>query len=83
MNPLNFLAFGGIGSGELIIIFLIVLLVFGAKRLPELARALGQAKKEFQKASREVTDELHKDEKTGEAVPKAPSNGASSSDTKR
>ena len=48
------------GGGELIIIFVIILLLFGAKRLPELARSLGQAKKEFQKATKEVTDEIEK-----------------------
>lgn len=61
-----FLAFGMPGGGELIIIFVIILLLFGAKRLPELARSLGQAKKEFQKATREASDEL---EKSGKETP--------------
>lgn len=59
------LAFGGMGAGELVLIFLIVLLVFGAKRLPDLARALGQAKREFHKATKEVSDEVAQ-VKTGE-----------------
>jgi sec-independent protein translocase protein TatA len=38
---------------------LIVLVLFGAKKLPELARGMGQAVKEFQKAKDEFNDELH------------------------
>jgi sec-independent protein translocase protein TatA len=45
---------------DLIIILLIVLVLFGAKKLPELARGMGQAVKEFQKAKDEFGDELHK-----------------------
>ncbi|MBI3319466.1 MAG: twin-arginine translocase TatA/TatE family subunit [Candidatus Omnitrophica bacterium] len=41
---------GRLGFGELIVILAIVLLFVGAKRLPELARSLGQAVREFQKA---------------------------------
>ena len=41
---------GRIGFGELVIILVIVLLLVGAKRLPELARALGEAVREFQRA---------------------------------
>jgi sec-independent protein translocase protein TatA len=45
---------------DLLIILLIVLVLFGAKKLPELARGMGQAVKEFQKAKDEFNDELHK-----------------------
>ena len=45
---------------DLIIILLIVLVLFGAKKLPELALGMGQAVKEFQKAKDEFSDELHK-----------------------
>ena len=41
---------GRVGFGELVLILAIVLLVVGAKRLPELARSLGQAIREFQRA---------------------------------
>jgi len=44
---------GGIGPPELIIIFLILLLLFGATRLPKLARSLGQAGKEFKEGMKE------------------------------
>ena len=43
-----------------IFILLLILLLFGAKKLPELARGMGQALKEFHKAKNEFTDELHK-----------------------
>ncbi len=60
MTPPIVIAWGMPSGGELIIVFVIILLLFGAKRLPELARSLGQAKKEFQKATREASDEITK-----------------------
>lgn len=48
-----------LGGPDLIIILLIVLVLFGAKKLPELAKGMGQAVKEFQKAKDEFSDELH------------------------
>ena len=58
---MNFLAsFMNLGGPDLLVILLIILVLFGAKKLPELARGLGQAIKEFQKAKDEFTDELHK-----------------------
>ena len=46
------------GMGELAIILLIILILFGAKKLPEIARALGQSIKEFKKAGKEVKDSI-------------------------
>jgi twin arginine-targeting protein translocase, TatA/E family len=43
----------GIGFQELLIIFLIIALLFGAKKIPELARGLGQAMKEFKKGMKD------------------------------
>ena len=51
------LAFG-LGGWEWLIVILAVLLLFGAKKIPELARGLGTGIKEFKKATREVTDEI-------------------------
>jgi len=51
---------GGIGWLEILGILLVVLLLFGAKRLPELAKGLGQGIKEFKKASKEVKSEIDK-----------------------
>jgi sec-independent protein translocase protein TatA len=57
------LAFMNIGAQELIFIVLIILLLFGAKKLPELARGMRQAVKEFQKGKDESGEELHNAEK--------------------
>ena len=46
-----------LGMSELIVIFLIILVLFGAKRLPEIGEALGKAIKEFKKASKDITDD--------------------------
>ena len=48
-----------LGYGEIILILLIVLLVFGGKRIPELARSLGKAAHEFKKAKNEIEKEEH------------------------
>ena len=47
----------GIGWQELLLVFMIVLLLFGAKRLPEIARSLGKASNEFKRAKDEIMDE--------------------------
>ncbi|MEO5754833.1 MAG: twin-arginine translocase TatA/TatE family subunit [Chthoniobacterales bacterium] len=57
------------GGPDLIIILLIVLVLFGAKKLPELAKGMGQAVKEFQKAKDEFSDELHNAGNTPPAKP--------------
>ncbi len=49
---------GNIGGIELIVILLVVLIVFGAKRMPEFARSLAKAIREVQKAGRELRDTL-------------------------
>ncbi len=48
----------GIGTSELLIILFIILLVFGSKKLPELAQGLGRGIREFKKATNEIEDEL-------------------------
>ncbi|HKZ21816.1 MAG TPA: twin-arginine translocase TatA/TatE family subunit [candidate division Zixibacteria bacterium] len=54
---------GGIGAQELVLILLVVLLLFGAKRIPEIAQGLGKGISEFKKAMRDTKDEI---EKSGE-----------------
>lgn len=49
---------GNVSIGELTLILLAALLVFGAKRLPEIARGLGQGIREFKAATREISREL-------------------------
>ena len=48
----------GLGPMELIIVFLVILLIFGAKRIPEIAQGLGKGITEFKKAARDVTNEI-------------------------
>jgi sec-independent protein translocase protein TatA len=50
--------FGRFGVGELIIILLIILILFGAKRLPEIARSLGKSIKEFKKGTKEIKEDI-------------------------
>jgi len=47
-----------LGGWEIVLILAVVLILFGAKKLPELAKGLGQGIKEFKKATHEVTDEI-------------------------
>ena len=50
---------GSIGTQELIIILVIVLLLFGAKRIPEIARSMGQGIREFKKATKEISADVN------------------------
>jgi sec-independent protein translocase protein TatA len=50
--------FGNLGFSEILLIMVIFLLVFGAKRLPEIGSAMGKGIREFKKSMREVTDEI-------------------------
>jgi sec-independent protein translocase protein TatA len=61
---------GGMGWSELIIVFGLVLLLFGAKRIPELARSLGKAKREFQKAQKDIFDDSTKENCTASSIQK-------------
>ena len=47
-----------LGGWEMIMVLLAVLLLFGAKKIPDLAKGLGQGIREFKKATKEVTDEI-------------------------
>jgi sec-independent protein translocase protein TatA len=53
-------AFGPLGTPELIIIAVLVLVMFGAKKLPTFARSLGRSVKEFQHAKTEFENEMHR-----------------------
>jgi len=61
--------FSGIGMQELLLIFLLVLLLFGAKRIPDIAHGLGRGIRDFKKALKDTQDEINKetsqDEKSG------------------
>jgi TatA/E family protein of Tat protein translocase len=56
------LFFGALGMQELLVILVVILLLFGSERLPELARGLGRAMHEFKKATDELKEEIDLDE---------------------
>ena len=58
MQPDPMFAIFNLGGGEIILILAIVLILFGAKKLPELAKGLGQGIKEFKKATDHSSAEL-------------------------
>ncbi|MBY0245191.1 MAG: twin-arginine translocase TatA/TatE family subunit [Sphingobacteriaceae bacterium] len=60
MSTITVLGFLNMGAGELIPIVLLVLLLFGGKKLPELARGLGKGIREFKDASEGVKREIHR-----------------------
>ena len=49
-----------LGPWEVILIFVVVLLLFGAKRLPDVAKSLGKGIQEFKKASKEIQSDIEK-----------------------
>jgi sec-independent protein translocase protein TatA len=63
-SHLGFFAFGIPSGPDLVILLVIVLVLFGAKRLPELARGLGQSVNEFKKAKEEFDKEVSKPSET-------------------
>ncbi len=54
---------GGLGVTELIIILVIVLIIFGAGKLPKIAKSIGEGIKEFKKATKEKESKEEKEEK--------------------
>jgi sec-independent protein translocase protein TatA len=53
---------GGIGAQELLLILLIILLLFGARKIPEIARGLGKSVAEFKKGTRDLEEEMKREE---------------------
>ena len=53
---------GGLGGWEILLIVLVLLIFFGAKRIPELAKGLGKGIKEFKDATKEMRDEIEKED---------------------
>lgn len=63
------LLIGGLGPGELLVIGAIVVLLFGASKIPELARSMGRAKGEYKKGVQEADEEIASLEDEDEAEP--------------
>jgi len=64
--------FGNLGTGEILLIMLFVLIFFGAKKIPELAQGLGKGIREFRKAAREIQDEVENPDQPAKKIePKA------------
>jgi sec-independent protein translocase protein TatA len=61
-----------LGGTEVVLILAVILILFGAKKIPELARGMGQGIKEFKKATREVTDEIQNADADAPAKPATP-----------
>ncbi|HEX7653958.1 MAG TPA: twin-arginine translocase TatA/TatE family subunit [Verrucomicrobiae bacterium] len=59
MSP--FLAVLGLSGPELIIVLVVILVLFGAKKIPEFAKGLGKGINEFKKASKDVTDSIEQE----------------------
>jgi sec-independent protein translocase protein TatA len=55
--------FGNLGGGEILIILVIFLVLFGAKKIPELAQGLGKGIREFRKAAKDIQEDISIDEK--------------------
>jgi sec-independent protein translocase protein TatA len=71
--PLAVAIFGGrVGWGEVVLILGVLLLLFGARKLPEIARAIGKSLKEFKKATKDVKKELTADDDTDDDNPPYP-----------
>jgi len=62
---------GSIGAPELIIIFVVALIVFGPKKLPELGKSLGKGLAEFRKASNELKSTIEREVRNVESAPSA------------
>ena len=54
---------GPLGLPEILLIAVVVLLIFGPKRLPEMAKGIGQSVREFRKGIRDMRDDIDKDDK--------------------
>jgi len=54
--------FGSLGIWEILIILVVILLIFGPRRLPEMAKGIGQSVREFRKGIRDMKDDISSDD---------------------
>lgn len=67
----------GLGTTEIILIVAVLFLLFGATRLPQLAKSLGQSRKAFKEGMREAEEEFKLEEETSKRPPRAHLNSVS------
>ena len=63
---------GNIGAPEILLILLVILVFFGARKIPEIAQGLGKGIREFRKASRDIQDEFEREIKVGDTPSRFP-----------
>ena len=73
----------GLGPWELALIFLVILLLFGAKRLPEMAQGIGKGIKEFKKAMKDTTEEIKGSTDMESQPPEQPKPSQKNDDSKK
>ncbi len=73
---------GNLGTPEIILIFLVILIFFGGKKIPEIARGLGKGIREFRRAKEGLDEELEKDEKEKKAGEKESDKTGANADEK-
>lgn len=59
MSILNFILFLNLGGGEIILILFVILLMFGGKGIPSIARTLGKGIREFKNATNDIQRDIH------------------------
>lgn len=55
--------FGNLGGTEILLILLLILILFGAKKIPDLAQGLGKGIREFRKAAKDIQEDINIDDK--------------------
>jgi sec-independent protein translocase protein TatA len=61
----------GIGTQELLIVFLIVLLLFGANRIPEIGRAMGRGIRDFKRATQDLEKDVTEEDRPKKKIPES------------
>jgi sec-independent protein translocase protein TatA len=72
----------GLGPGEIMLVLLVVLLIFGPGQIPKMARGLGEAMREFRKAQRELHNEMNAETTTPHRISGGPSDEAKGRENK-
>lgn len=63
---------GSLGAGEILLIMVVILLLFGSRRLPSIARRLGRAVEQFRRAARSVSEEILQGDQAAPPEDRAP-----------